>query len=259
MKTHALITGASSGIGRELVLLMAAKGHALVLVARRSEQLKQLAEEITAQYKTNVHVIAKDLTSPTAADEIYEETNKRGLAIDILINNAGFGDFGSYLCTDPNKELQMLQLNIIALTRLTKLFLPNMVLRHSGHVMNLASVAAFMPGPYMTVYYATKAFVLSYTEALAEELHQTGIKITAFCPGPVATKFEKTSQLEKSGLFKKQKIADAAAVAKNAYQAMMKGKVVAVNGFQYKTMLFFMNFAPRAVVRKMVAWIQREV
>lgn len=258
MNNYALITGASSGIGRELALLMAEKGHALVLVARRAAQLNELAQTISERYKTPVHILPKDLIQATAADEIFTETNALGFQIDILINNAGFGDYGWYVNTDPEKELQMMQLNMVVLTRLTKLYLPSMAARRSGRILNIASVSAFMPGPLMTVYYATKAFVLSYSEGLSEELRGTGVNVTVFCCGAVDTGFVEAAKLEKSGLFKKQKIAKAAIVAKNAYTSMMKGKVVAINGLSFRISMPILNFLPRPMIRKIVMWMQKE-
>lgn len=250
MKNTALITGASNGIGLELAKIHAAKGGDLVLVARNKSKLEDLKTTLQQQFDITVLTIEKDLSEPNAATEIYEETNKKGIQIDYLINNAGFGDFGMFTETDWNKEQQMITLNIIALTLLTKLYMQDMVHRKSGKIMNVASTAAFQPGPTMAVYCATKAYVLSFTEAISNEVSDKGISVTALCPGATKTGFEAASALGESNLFKNKKLPSAKEVAEYGYASMLKGKVVAIHGMMNYISANFIRLIPRAIVLK---------
>ena len=250
MKTTALITGASNGIGLELAKIHASKGGNLVLVARNKSKLDQLKAELENQYKVSVYTIGKDLSATESAQEVYDEINKQNIQIDYQINNAGFGGYGMFAETDWNTELNMIHLNITALTLFTKLFLNDMVKRRSGKIMNVASTAAFQPGPTMAVYCATKAFVLSFTEAVSKESHDKGVSITALCPGATETGFQEAAGLDDSKLFKGKKLPNAKQVAEFGYRSMIKGKTVAVHGMMNYILANSIRFIPRAIVLK---------
>jgi short-subunit dehydrogenase len=250
MKNTALITGASNGIGLELAIIHASKGGDLVLVARNKIKLDELKIELEKQFKISVLTIGKDLSLPNAAKEIYDETNKQNIQVDYLINNAGFGDFGMFVDTDWNKELQMINLNITTLTLFTKLYLQDMVKRRSGRIMNVASTAAFQSGPTMAVYCATKAYVLSFSEAVSNEVSGKGITITSLCPGATETGFQAAGEMEESELFKGKKLPTAKEVAEYGYASMIKGKTVAIHGMMNYIMSNSIRFIPRAAVLK---------
>jgi short-subunit dehydrogenase len=250
MKNTALITGASNGIGLELAKIHASKGGDLVLVARNKFKLDEIKIELEKQFKISVYTIGKDLSLTNAAQEIYDETNKENIQVDYLINNAGFGDFGMFAETDWNKELQMINLNITSLTHFTKLYLQDMVKRRSGKIMNVASTAAFQSGPTMSVYCATKAYVLSFTEAISNEVIDKGITITALCPGATETGFQAAGGLDDSKLFKDKKLPTAKEVAQYGYASMMKGKIVAIHGIMNYIMSNSIRFIPRSLVLK---------
>ena len=250
MKNTALITGASNGIGLELAKIHASKGGDLVLVARNETKLNELKTELEKQFKVSVYTIGKDLSDTNAAQEIYDETNKQNIQVDYLINNAGFGDFGMFVETDWNKELQMINLNITTLTLFTKLYLQDMIKRKSGKIMNVASTAAFQPGPTMAVYCATKAYVLSFSEAVSNEVSDKGITITSFCPGATETGFQAAGVMEESKLFKGKKLPTAKEVAEYGYGSMMKGKTVAIHGVMNYILSNSIRFVPRAAVLK---------
>ena len=254
MKT-ALITGASSGIGYELAKIHAAKGGNLVLVARNKAKLDELKVELEKQFNISVYTIGKDLSIVDAALEVYNETSEKGIQIDYLINNAGFGDFGMFAETEWEKELQMINLNITALTHFTKLYLKDMLKRKSGKIMNVASTAAFVPGPTMAVYCATKPYVLSFSEAVDNEVKEFGVTVTALCPGATETGFMKAASAENSNLFKGKKLPSAKEVAIYGYEAMLKGKPVAIHGFVNQALAFFVRLMPR----KLVVAVSRKV
>jgi short-subunit dehydrogenase len=249
MKT-ALITGASSGIGLELAKIHASKGGNLVVVARNKAKLEELKSDLEKQYGIQVYVIAKDLAIPNAAIEVFEETEKEGIHIDYLINNAGFGLYGKFEQTDWLEESNMIQVNITALTQFTKLYLPGMIARKNGKILNVASTAAFVPGPTMAVYCATKPYVLSFSEAVNNEVNEHGITITALCPGATASGFSVAAKADKSALFSKTKLATSAEVALFGYEAMIHGKQVAIHGFLNQFLAFFIRFMPRSLVVK---------
>jgi short-subunit dehydrogenase len=255
----ALITGASNGIGLELAKIHASKGDDLVLVARNIKRLDELKAEILKQYKVNIYNINKDLSLPDAAQEVYDETKKQNIRIDYLINNAGFGEFGMFTETDWNKELQMINLNITALTQFTKLFLKDMVQRRSGKIMNVASTAAFQSGPTMAVYFATKAYVLSFSEAIANEVSNQGVTVTILCPGATESGFQAAAAMEDSGLVKGRKLPTSKEVAEYGYAAMMKGKTVAIHGLMNYIMANSVRFVPRSFVVKLTRKIQDKV
>jgi short-subunit dehydrogenase len=255
----ALITGASGGIGLELAKIHASKGDDLVLVARSKSKLDELKASLEGQHKVRVFTIGKDLSAPNAAQEVYNETTGQGITIDYLINNAGFGDFGMFAETDWNKELQMINLNITALTHFTKLYLQDMVKRKRGKIMNVASTAAFQSGPTMAVYYATKAYVLSFSEAVNNEVSEQGVTITALCQGPTESGFQAASALEESNLVKGKKLPSAKSVAEYGYRAMMSGKTVAIHGFMNYLLANSVRFLPRALVVKVARKMQDKV
>jgi short-subunit dehydrogenase len=252
----ALITGASSGIGRELAELCARDGYDLVLVARRADRLRELEAKWTAQYAVRVRSVPMDLIDEDAPQRLFDEL--AGAPIDILVNNAGFGAYGPFAETEVATLVEMVRVNVLALTHLTRLFLPAMVQRGDGRILNLASMAAFEPGPLMAVYYATKAYVLSFSEALSEELRGSGITVTAFCPGPTATEFQSRAQLERSGLLRVAQ-ADVGPIAEAGYRAMMQGKAVAVPGILNKIVTFLIRMGPRFLVRRVVHKLQSQV
>lgn len=252
----ALITGASGGIGLELARIHASKGDNLVLVARSRSKLDQLKTELEKQYNIAVHTIGKDLALPNAAREVFEETSRQHIQIDYLVNNAGFGAFGMFAETDWEKELQMINLNITALTQFTKLYVREMVARGSGRIMNVASTAAFQSGPTMAVYYATKAYVLSFSEAVDNEVRDKGVTITAFCPGATETGFQAAAAMEESALVKGKKLPGAREVAECGYRAMMKGKTVAIHGTMNAIMANAVRFLPRSWVVKLTRKVQ---
>jgi len=255
MKT-ALITGASNGIGLELAKVHASKGDNLVLVARSKAKLDELKLELEKQYNISVYTIGKDLSAANAAFEVYNETTEKNIQIDYLINNAGFGDFGMFCETDWNKELQMINLNITTLTHFTKLYLKDMVKRNSGKIMNVASTAAFQSGPTMAVYYATKAYVLSFSEAVDNEVRDKGVTVTTLCPGATESGFQAAAKMEESALVKGKKLPSSKEVAEYGYKAMMQGKTVAIHGLMNAIMANSVRFTPRSIVVKLTRKIQ---
>ena len=256
MKQTALITGASAGIGLAFAQIFAEKGYDLILVARRKDALMQLA---TSFPKTNVTVIASDLSVPNAAQEVFDQVKAAQLSVDVLVNNAGFGDYGFFHESNWQKQQEMMQLNMIALTQLTHLFLPEMIARKSGKILNVASTASFQPGPLMSVYFATKAFVLHFSEAIANELAGTGVSVTCLCPGATASEFQQVANLENSSMVKGRKLPTAYEVALYGYQALIKGKTVAIHGTLNYLMANSVRFSPRKMVVKLVRSIQKEV
>ncbi len=250
MKQTALITGASNGIGLELAKIHAQKGGDVVLVARSKEKLEQLAQELTAEYDVKAWVIAQDLSVPNAAQAIFAETEAQGITVDILINNAGFGGHGRFFERDLAKEQQMIQVNITTLTELSHLYLKGMVERRRGKILNVSSTASFMPGPLQAVYYATKAYVTSFSQAIAEEVAEFGVTVTALCPGAVATGFVNAGDLQGVDAWKNAKTPRE--VAEYGYNAMMKGELVAFNEAKLKFALeWVIPFLPRKMVLKM--------
>ena len=250
MKNTALITGASNGIGLELAKIHASRGGDLVLVARNKSKLEEIKKALELEFKVSVYTIGKDLSEVNAAQEVYDETSKQNIQIDYLINNAGFGDFGMFAETNWDKELQMINLNITTLTLFTKLYLQDMVKRGSGKILNVASTASFQPGPTMAVYCATKAYVLSFTEAVSNEVSDKGITITALCPGATETGFQAAGAMDESNLFKGKKLPSAKNVAEYGYTSMIKGKTVAIHGFMNYILSNSIRFIPRAMVLK---------
>jgi hypothetical protein len=258
MKQTAVITGASSGIGLDLAHLFARDGHDVILVARSEGKLRELAQTLAAQHGVQAHVVVSDLSKPDAPQALFDELRARRLSVDVLVNNAGYGLAGAFAETDLRTELEMIQVNIAALTHLTKLFLPAMIARGSGRVMNVASTAAFQPGPLMAVYYATKAYVLSFSEAIAEELAATGVTVTALCPGPTATGFASAADMTDRRLFTKIRPMTSMDVAKLGYRGMQRGKRIVVTGLRNKLLAQSVRVTPRAVVTKVTKALQEK-
>ena len=253
-----LITGASGGIGYELAKLFARDRHNLVLVARSGDKLAQVASELQPHGIT-LKTIAVDLASPPARKFVFDQLQREGVAIDILINNAGFGAFGEFAQMSEDDILGQISLNITALTELTRLFLPPMIARHSGRIMNVASTAGFQPGPLMAVYYATKAYVISFSEALANELRHSGVTVTCFCPGATHTGFAKRAGTEKSRLFQQFGAMSAEKVALDGYRAVIAGRSLAISGTHNWVVAQSTRFAPRKMVTAISRWISETV
>ena len=255
-KETVLVTGASSGIGRELARLFAADGADLVLVARRRTLLDELAAELTRAHAVAVRVMAMDLADPAAPRALVERLAADGVSVDVLVNNAGFGAVGAFAETPAERLFDMVQVNLTALTHLTRLLLPPMIQRRRGGVLNVGSTAGFQAGPGMAVYYATKAFVLSLTEALAEETAGTGVRLTLLAPGPTHTEFAAAAQMESALLFRLGAMS-AAAVARAGYRGFRSGKRIVIPGFLNRLGAFMVRFVPRAVARKVAARLNR--
>jgi uncharacterized protein len=250
--TTALITGASSGIGLELAKIFAANRTNVVLVARQEDKLRTLAAELQAS-GVRADVIAADLAAPDASASLHTRVQALGIDIDVLVNNAGFGLYGPFLDSPLEADLSMIQLNVAAVTELTRRFLPAMVARRSGRIMIVASTAAFFPGPLMAVYYATKAYLLSFSEAIANELQGTGVTVTALCPGPTESGFAAAAKQEDSKLIAGRTLMTSREVAQQGYDALMAGKPVVITGWSNKLSVL----APRLLPRRALAAVVR--
>jgi len=250
----ALITGASTGIGLDLARLMA-PDFDLIITARNQPKLEEIAAELHGKHGSHVHVIPADLTRPEAPRAIFDEATRRGLRVDALINNAGFGAYGEFKDIPLATQLEMIQVNVTALTHLTRLFLPAMLERKRGRIMNVASTAGFQPGPLMAVYYATKAYVVSFSEAIANELKGSGVTVTCLAPGATATEFAARADMENSRLLKlgRMKSID---VAKAGYQGMMKGKTLVIPGVKNWVMAQSVRLGPRKLVTAIARSVQ---
>jgi short-subunit dehydrogenase len=249
---NALITGASSGIGSELARVCAGHGHDVVLVARSARNLAELAAALEREHRVRAQVIAADLSTAAGVERVVQRVAELKLPIDMLVNNAGFGVWGPFVETPLDVELQMIHVNVVALTHLTKRLLPQMLARQSGRILNVASTAAFLPGPLMAVYYATKAYVLSFSEALANEVDGSGVTVTALCPGPTASNFQAAAGLEQSKLVFGKTLATSREVAEAGYDAMMSGGTVVVPGLSNRLIVNVPRFLPRRAVAKIV-------
>ncbi len=248
MNKTALITGASNGIGYELAKLFAKDRYKLVLVARSAGKLTQVADELQREFGISAKAVPLDLTVSSAPQFLFNELQREGIVVDILVNNAGYGVLGEFANISGEDTLGQIQLNITALTYLTKLFLGPMVERRSGKILNVASTAGFQPGPLMSVYYATKAYVISFSEALANELHGTGVTVTCLCPGATDTAFQGRAGLENTLLFKKLRPMTADAVARDGYRGLMAGRVMVISGFRNWVLAESVRFSPRRLV-----------
>jgi short-subunit dehydrogenase len=249
----ALITGASSGLGLEFAKLFAAEKHDVVLVARRRERLVELAAELGKTHGIKALPIAADLQDAAAPKAVFDEVTKAGVEVEFLVNNAGFGTTGPFTSLELARELAEVQVNVTSLVALTHLFLGGMVKRGRGRVLNIASTAGFQAGPYMATYYASKAFVVSFTEALSYELKGTGVTATVSCPGATATEFSQVAGNDKTRLFKMQTPMSAAQVAAEGYRAMQAGKVIALHGLMNRLGVWSAKVTPRPLLRSIAA------
>jgi short-subunit dehydrogenase len=252
-----LITGASVGLGYEFAKLFARDRYDLVLVARDQQRLTAVASELKQQHGIQVRVLPVNLAVPNASEEIVRTLKEAGVVVDVLVNNAGFGQQGPFHTNPHGNELSMIQVNIAALVHLTKLILPGMVERKNGRIMNVASTAAFQPGPNMAVYYATKSFVLSFSEALSEELRGTGVHVSAFCPGPTRTEFQSRAGIS-NAMMKGFAGMDAAPVASIGYKGLMRGKRVVIPGVINRIGVFFAKISPNIVLMKVIKSLHKE-
>jgi short-subunit dehydrogenase len=248
----ALITGASSGIGEQLTRRFAGNGFDLVLVARTEHKLHELGRSLVDAHGIQSTVIAADLSDPVSPARVVAQLEDDGIHVDALVNSAGVATYGRFVDLDLEGELRMLQVNVVALTHLTRLLLPGMVSRRSGRILNVASTAAFMPGPLMAVYYASKAYVLSFSEALTDELRGSGVSVTALCPGPTRTGFQARAHMEDSRLVHDRQLMDAAAVARAGYAGLIAGDTVVIPGMRNRVQAFLPRLLPRAIVRRAV-------
>jgi short-subunit dehydrogenase len=256
-RTTALITGASFGIGLEFARIFAREGYNLVLVARSADKLRQLASELEKAHGTRSLILATDLTEPGASAYVLDQTTRADIQVDVLVNNAGFGQYGMFAENDLEECLRQIQLNVTTLTHLTRLYLPAMIERKSGRILNVASTAAFQPGPLMAVYFATKAYVLSLSEALANELGGSGVTVTCLCPGPTATEFQKRANIAGIRLTR-YGCMDARTVAEDGYRAVMAGKPLVISGFRNWLVAQSVRFSPRRLVTAIARKIQEE-
>lgn len=255
MAAYTLITGATGGIGLAFARVFAARGHDLILVARNEEQLKKIKHSLSSSYGIRVEVFSVDLAGEHALEELFHYVKAQGWRVEILVNNVGFGDHNCFFDTDWQRHKNMLDINITALTHLTYLFGREMRKNRRGRILNVASLASFCAGPYMSVYFASKSFVRSFSEALSEELRPYHVFVTALCPGPVATGFEKNAGLQDSRMFKLLHVSDAAAVARAGYDGLMKGRALVYYGWQTKAAGFLSRVFPRTVTRKAAKYV----
>jgi hypothetical protein len=258
-KKYALITGATSGIGYELAKLFAQNNYDLVLVARNHERLTEIAEEFHQQHQADVVPLAKDLFGSESAKEVYEEVQRRGIQINVLVNDAGQGQFGEFAETDLNREYDIIHLNILTPVTLTKFFLQDMVARKEGKILNVGSIAGETPGPLNSIYHGTKAFINSWSEAIRSEVKDKGVTVTLLLPGVTATDFANKADGENSGLFKYMDNLDAAKVAKDGYNALMAGDDKIVSGLKYKAMVAMAHITPDHIVAEGMHKLQSPV
>ncbi len=256
IRKTALITGATRGIGYELTKLFAKDSYNLVLVARSKDKLYEIKENFTKKYNVDILIIVKDLSEPNAAIEIFNETIEKQIVIDVLVNNAGIGHFGKFHNEDLSKISDILQINIVSLTQLTSLFVEGMVKRKEGKILNVSSMAAFQPGPYMAVYYASKAFVQSFSEAITNELKGTGVTVTTLCPGPTRSGFQKEVGSEGSKLSKLKMLSSPKKVAEDGYNALQAGKEVEIPGILNASLIKTSNIIPRKTKIQIVSKLQ---
>ncbi len=256
MDTYTVITGATSGIGYELSVIFAKHGNNLVLIARNIEKLKCMKKEFEEKYDIKVCIISSDLSLKDSPEFIYKTIKDRGIIVDNLINNAGFGSFGRFQEVEDQKDLTMIDVNVRALTHMLKLFIPDMIKREKGKIMNVASTAAFQAGPLMSVYYATKAYVLSLSQALAVELKKYNITVSTLCPGPTSTEFQSRAEVKKAEIAKKSMMS-AQAVAEEAYKGFMKGKEIIIPGVSNKFLVYSSKLLPRKFVHKIIMKVNK--
>jgi len=249
----ALVTGASSGIGYELVKILAMEGHDVALVARSADQLEKIAADLRGDFGVRAIVVPADLSDPDTPDRVFSHLREAEFQVDVLVNNAGFGSLGRFVRADTGSQVDMVQVNVSALTHLTRLYAERMVERRQGRIMNVASTAAFQPGPHMAVYFATKAYVLSLSEALAEELRHTGVTVTALCPGPTTTGFQKRAGMEHAPVGGAMVTGGASGVARAGFTGMMRGRRVVIPGLFNRLGTMLPRLLPRALATRVVA------
>lgn len=240
--SYVLITGTTSGLGREFARIFAQNGYNIVAVARNEVLLQQQKQELERQFGVEMVYIVKDLSAENSAQEVYDEIKHKGIDIDILINNAGFGSFGRYVDVDWQRQKGLASVNMLAVMQLSYLFGKDMDRRGKGKIVNIASIASFQAGPYMAMYYASKAFVRSFSEALHEEMESSGVSVTAICPGPVATNFERNAHMINSAMFTRLRVYTPEVVAAKSYRAIMNNKAVYVVGWPNKLLVFLTRF-----------------
>jgi short-subunit dehydrogenase len=246
----ALVTGASSGIGLEIAKLLAARGYDLCLTARNADALARLADEFAAEHRIATTVVVADLAAPDGVDRLLEAVRQRGVGVDLLVNNAGFGWSGAFASMPESELVAMLQVNVVALTRLARAVLPGMLERRRGRILNVASTAGFFAGPHMAVYYATKAYVISFSEAIAEEISGSGVTVTALCPGPTLTGFAERAQMSQSNLFKLATVMTAADVARAGVDGALRGKRLVIPGVLNRILIESSRVSPRRLTTR---------
>ncbi len=254
---NALITGATTGIGYEISKFFAADEYNLILVARDEELLSRRKEELEADFGILVRIFAMDLTEEAAPRRLFSALQEQNIPVEMLVNNAGYGMMGKFWDIDSDAELNMIQLNVVALTALTRLFLREMVRRGSGRILNVASTAAFQPGPLMAVYYASKAYVLSLSEALANETKNSGVTVSVLCPGPTSTQFQKRAGQEGARLLKFKSMG-AYTVARAGYRGMRKGKAVIIPGLMNKISVWFARVLPHGLLMNIIRYLHQK-
>lgn len=257
MAKTVLVTGGSTGIGYEFAHLFARDGYRVILIARNVQKLAEVAKELEGAYRASVIVLAKDLAAPAAAQEIAARLQQDHVTVDVLVNNAGFGTHGEFTQADAQSQLDMIQVNVTALVHLTRLLLPGMVSRRDGKILNVASTAALQPGPLMAVYYASKAFVLSFSEAIANELDGSGVTVTALCPGPTKTEFQVRAGVAETRLMGGHSM-DARTVATAGYRGMLRAAPVVIPGGRNRFLSLLVRILPRALVVRVVRRIQEK-
>jgi len=258
MQSTVLITGASTGIGYELSQVFAKNGYDLVLVARSGQKLEALAGKLKTDYGIQAIAIPKDLSEPAAAQELYDDVVARDIAVDVLVNNAGYGINGKFTDISADRHLEMLRLNIASLTTLCNLFGKDMVNRHSGSILNVASTAAFQPGPLMSTYYASKAYVLSFSEALNHELAKDGVIVSVLCPGPTRTEFATRADMQTAGIINTPWLMDAPKVAEICFAGLISGKRIIIPGLMNRLLAFNTRFLPRALATSIAGTLNRK-
>lgn len=256
-KNMALITGASGGIGEAFARLLASEGYDLILAARSANRLEALAEELRAAHGIEARAIRTDLSKAGAALDLVREIRESSQPVSLLVNNAGFGAFGEFRSMDPERIRDMIQVNITALTELTRALLPDLLQRGSAGILNVASTAAFLPGPLMAVYFATKAYVLSFGEALREELRGTGVTVTTLCPGPTASGFQEAAGMAESGLVRGRRLMSAEKAAAAGYRGLIRGRSLVIPGIANRIQAFSPRLAPRNVLPSIVMAMQK--
>ncbi len=250
MSKYCLITGASSGIGKEFATIFAKNNYDLVLVARRKEKLEEIKEEINKKYKVDVIILSYDLTNLDNIDKLFKELKEKNIVIHTLINNAGFGYHSNFVNSDYNKQQALIDLNISCLTKMSYVFGKEMSINKEGQILNVASIAAYMSGAFASTYYASKAYVLSFSEALKEELKQCNVVVSCICPGPTKTEFEEKAALQDSNMFKTLPVMKASRVAKIGYNALKRKRTLVHCGAFVKFGAFLTRFFPRCITRK---------